>query len=269
MRPKCRQRAAIRSRTSLAEQRADKPHQCTTPSTSKQSSSSSSKTVQGQPARPEVCTVQIRLHVPAQVLTLRRLAIACLVLHAVPSSLLTPCKDHPSQANVDCPAHWETGAARAQLTLRARRHSAILLLTYTTTTTSISSSHCPRYAPATTYLRYLCPYSAALESPSLPRAHRPAARRPLLPLLEKLLLLLPSSHWLLQLHYDSSRANSSSIQLLAPIAPSLSALTHTNIAGPVCLRLCQECAASFCPSHNQRARPLSGPFRIHADTALL
>jgi hypothetical protein len=52
------------------------------------------------------------------------------------SSLLTPgrkhqrnCKDHPSQANVDCSVNWSPGT---NASVRAR-HSAILLLNTTTT----------------------------------------------------------------------------------------------------------------------------------------
>ncbi len=52
-------------------------------------------------------------------------------LAALPSSLLTLCKDHPSQApeaNVDCPVHWEHRNSEKPSSGCAQRHSAILLL---------------------------------------------------------------------------------------------------------------------------------------------
>jgi len=50
------------------------------------------------------------------------------LLTGLPSSLLTLCKDHPSQANVDSPVHWEHRNSEKPSSACAQRHSAILLL---------------------------------------------------------------------------------------------------------------------------------------------
>jgi hypothetical protein len=164
---------------------------------------------------------------------------------ARPSSLLTPGKKVAAR----------TGIIPAKRTLivlptwvRAR-HSAILLLFTTTTTLRL------RYAPSTTYLRYLCQFYTALDSPSLPKYAR------LLQVGHSPKLLLPASNWLLQLHYDPPRASSSSIQLLIPKAPFPFSLDPHQHLWPACA-VARTALPAFVP-HNQTniARPLRRPFQ--------
>jgi hypothetical protein len=80
---------------------------------------------------------------------------------ALPSSLLTLGKKVAARAGI-------IPAKRTLIVLPTwvrARHSTILLLFTTATTTTLRL----RYAPSTTYLRYLCQFHTALDSPSLPK----------------------------------------------------------------------------------------------------